>query len=120
MEPAVRDWGNACGGECAEADVCVWRRDSMLLVACTRGAGAGGGPDADAGSGVIADMREERVLERVEANVLALLQGNGYGYGEAWGGFNVYVARWDITKAAERLEFTQFVAALVACFLSAG
>ena len=34
---------------------------------------------------VIADMREERVLERVEANALALLQGNGYGYGEAWG-----------------------------------
>ena len=69
---------------------------------------------------VIADMREERVLERVGANVLALLQGNGYGYGEAWGGFKVYVARWDITKAAERLEFTQFVAALGTYFLSAG
>ena len=34
---------------------------------------------------VIAGMREESVLERVEANVLALLQGNGNGYGEAWG-----------------------------------
>ena len=41
MESAGPDWGDACGGECAEADVREWRRDSLSLAQEAREQGTG-------------------------------------------------------------------------------